>query len=100
MRGRALLLSLSVAAAGCAARQKPPVLRAQLRTIVEPPTAVVQVDERFVGAARVLDQRPARLQEGAHRITIEAPGYFPHDLELQLPAGVTKLEVKLRPIPQ
>jgi len=52
-----------------------------------------------VGAARVLQKQPAALTPGKHRITIEAPNYFPHDLELDLPVGVTSLEIKLRPVP-
>lgn len=96
---RALALLIGLLLASCGARQTPPPRVAELRTLVEPSTARVQVDEQFVGAARVLAQRPARLSLGRHRITIEAPGYFPHDLELDLAAGVTKVEVKLRAIP-
>lgn len=86
-----------LAACGGTQRPKPPV--AELRTLVEPPTARVQVDEQFVGAARVLAQRPAGLKPGVHRLTVEAPGYFPHDMELDLKPGVTKVELKLRPVP-
>jgi hypothetical protein len=97
---RALLVALSLlACSACGATQKPKQPVAQLRTLVEPATARVEVDEQFVGAARVLAQRPARLSVGRHRVTIEAPGYFPHDLELDLAVGVTKVEVKLRAIP-
>ena len=98
MRALGLLIGLLLAGS-CGARQPPRPAVAELRTLVEPPTARVQVDEQFVGAARVLAQRPARLSLGRHRVTIEAPGYFPHDLELDLAAGVTKLEVELRAIP-
>jgi len=94
-----VLVALSLAAA-CAAKQPAAKPAAELRTVVEPANAQVQVDEQFVGAARVLAERPARLSLGKHRITIEAAGYFPHDLELDLPRGVTKVEVKLRPIPR
>jgi hypothetical protein len=100
LRTFVLALPLALSIVGCGAAQRPELPRAQLRTVVEPPEAAVQVDERFVGAARVLDKRPARLPEGKHRVTIEAPGYFPHDLEVALPAGVTTLEVKLRAIPR
>jgi hypothetical protein len=97
VRGSALGLCLLAA---CAATQRPKPSVAELRTLVEPPTARVQVDERFVGAARVLAQRPAKLKPGVHRLTVEAPGHFPHDMELDLQPGVTKVELKLRPIPE
>jgi hypothetical protein len=70
-----------------------------LRVVAVPETAVVQVDEQFVGAARVLARQPARLTPGKRRVTIEAPGYFPHDLEIELAPGVTSIEIKLRPVP-
>jgi hypothetical protein len=100
LRALTLLLAVLCLVPACAGRQQPDPKRAQLRTLIEPATATVQVDEQFVGAARVLAKRPARFHEGKHRVTIEAPGYFPHDLELELAAGVTKLEVKLRPVPR
>lgn len=89
-------LSLAAGCASAPATRKQP---AELRTVVEPETARVQVDERFVGAARVLARHPARLTPGTHRITVEAPGHFPHDMQLELPPGETKLELQLRPIP-
>ena len=84
---------------GCGGAQHPKGPPATLRTVVEPPTATVYVDERFVGAARVLDRNPAALSPGAHRVTIEAPGYFPHDLEVMLAPGVTRVDAKLRRVP-
>ena len=83
----------------CAGQHKPKGAPAELRVIAEPSSASVQVNERFVGAARVLEKRPAKLSQGPKRVTVEAPGYFPHDLELNLPAGVTTVNIKLRPVP-
>jgi hypothetical protein len=93
-----VLLALSGVACGGAQPAKPPKPTA-LRVIAVPETARVSVDEQFVGAARVLAVRPKPLGEGAHRVTVEAQGYFPHDLEVTLQPGVTTIEVKLRPIP-
>lgn len=72
---------------------------AQLRVIAEPPEARIYVDERFVATGRALAQRPRAFEAGSHRLTIEAPGFFPHDLEVALKPGVTTLRVTLRPIP-
>jgi hypothetical protein len=91
---------LSVVLAACAATHKPKTRQAELRAVVEPSNALVQVDETFVGAARVLEKRPAQLSPGKHRVTVDAAGYFPHDVELDLAPGVTTLTLKLRAIPR
>ena len=92
--------SLCGALIACGGAHKPKGRPAELRALVEPPTAIVQVDETFVGSARVLDKRPAQLTPGKHRVTVDAPGYFPHDVELDLAPGVTTLQLKLRAIPK
>jgi hypothetical protein len=84
---------------GCAGSQKPKGPPAQLRVVAEPEFAIVQVNERFVGSARLLDKKPANLQPGLKHITVEAPGYFPHDFDADLPVGVTTVKIKLRPVP-
>ncbi|MFT3922893.1 MAG: PEGA domain-containing protein [Myxococcales bacterium] len=101
MRAGFTMLSLAglLWAAACGGAQHPREKPAQLRIVAEPATASVQVDEHFVGAARVLAKQPATVTPGKHRVTVEAPNYFPHDLELELPAGVTSVEIKLRPVP-
>lgn len=99
MLARPPILFLSLALLGCAGAQRPRARPAQLRTLVEPSTATVQIDEHFAGAARVLAVRPASVKPGKHRITVEAPGYFPHDAEVELAPGVTTVDLKLRPVP-
>jgi hypothetical protein len=93
-------LALSAALLACGGAHKAKGKPAELRAVVEPSTAIVQVDEKFVGSARVLDKRPASLPPGRHRVTVEAPGYFPHDVEVDLVPGVTTLNLKLRAIPR
>jgi hypothetical protein len=96
---RALLAALLLVAA-CAGSQRPAEPSAELRVVAEPDAAIVQVNEQFVGSARVLSKRPARFSPGKKRVTVEAPGYFPHDLEVDLTKGVTTINIKLRPIPK
>ncbi len=91
----ALLWSL-VAACGPVAVVETP---ARLEVIAEPETARVFVDERFLASARVLAVRPRELPTGAHHLTITAPGYFPHDIEVNLPSGTTTIRIALRPVP-
>jgi hypothetical protein len=95
----ASVLSLTVlATAGCSVEvnRRP---AARLRVIAEPPDATVYANERFAGNAKVLAVRPKELGEGEHRVTITAPGHFPHDLVVKLVPGTTTLRIKLRPIP-
>ncbi len=100
---RWLLVTLAVvgglaAAGGCGAVGPAPT-RALLQVETVPPGAAVYVDERFAGTGRSLGRQPVRLRPGRHLVTIEASGYFPHDLEVDLPPGLTRLRVALRPVP-
>ena len=93
-------LSLCLAiASGCGASAPTTAARAQVRFELEPDTARVYTEDRFVGSARVLATRPAEFRSGPRQLTITADGYFPHDLEVDLPAGTTTIRVSLRPVP-
>jgi hypothetical protein len=65
----------------------------------EPRTTTVYDDDRFLGSARLLAEQPKRLEPGVKYLSFKAPGYFPHDLRVELPPGETTIEVELRPIP-
>lgn len=96
MRAVAAVLALSAIACGGARVAPEPAL---LRVIAEPETAAVYVDDRFVGSARVLRLRPEALRPGVHFVTLQAPGHFPHDVEVSLPEGETTVRVRLRAVP-
>lgn len=99
---RASLAALAIllsAASGCGGGPSAGGGRARVRFVLEPESARVYSDERFVGSARVLAARPVELRSGVRRFTITADGYFPHDLELDLPPGTTTVELRLRPVP-
>lgn len=97
--GASLALAVLVGVgAGCGGAPHAPA-RAQVRFLIEPESARVYADDRFVGSARVLAVRPAPFRAGPRRFTITADGYFPHDLEVDLPPGETTIRVRLRPIP-
>jgi hypothetical protein len=72
---------------------------AELRVIARPENARIYLDDRFVATARVLARRPETVRTGVHYMTVTADGYFPHDVELELPSGVTTVEISLRPVP-
>ena len=97
MRLRAIALALGLSALACGGEPRP--TPAGLEVVADPVDARVYVDGRFVASARVLAHRAHRLPAGVHQITITAPGYFPHDIETELPPGVSKIEISLRPVP-
>lgn len=95
-RGLAVLV---LGISGCISAAPPRGRLAELRVVAEPDSAVVYFNGRFVGTARNLAKVPAAVRPGTIYATIKAPGYFPHDLKLDLPKGETQVKIKLRPIP-
>jgi hypothetical protein len=96
---RQLLLALAAfAAVGCM-RAAPEAKMAYLKVDAQPPATTVYVSDRFIGSARLLEKQPKALMPGVKYVTFKAPGYFPHDLRLELPKGETVVRIKLRPIP-
>lgn len=97
-----LAIGIALAAAGAAGctvelnRRPPP---AKLRVLAVPDDAAVYLNEQFVGSARVLAAKPETLPEGTYRMTVTAPGYFPHDLMVKLTPGTTTVRIELRKIP-
>ena len=67
-----------------------------------PKAATVTIDDRFVGSLAIVAARGVALPPGAHRVTVEAPGYFPFDklIEANEGAGPVRLDVKLVPLPE
>ncbi|MEZ4337496.1 MAG: hypothetical protein R3B82_12820 [Sandaracinaceae bacterium] len=96
-----LVVSLLVAPLGVAGCGGAPVARepARVRFLIEPTNARVYVEDRFVGAAALLRRRPESFSPGPRHFTITAPGHFPHDVEVDLPSGLTTINLRLRPVP-
>lgn len=94
-----VLFALLVSALGCGA-VKVPDEPARAHFLIEPENARVVFDGRFVGSARILRVNTVRSVPGTHAVSIEAPGHFPHDLEIKLVPGTTTVRVKLRAVPE
>jgi hypothetical protein len=93
-----LQLLAAIAASGCI--KAPPAPRvAYLKVVAEPRQTTVYSNDRFLGSAHLLQKQPKALPPGVKYLTFKAPGYFPHDLQIKLPAGETTVKVKLRAIP-
>jgi hypothetical protein len=99
MRTAGLLLALLVCAAGCAKKSVIAPEPARLKVLATPANASVYVDGHYFGRATVLCVEPKALAPGRHLMTIQADDHFPHDMELDLPPGLTTLTIDLRPIP-
>jgi hypothetical protein len=99
MRRALLVLALGLGLPACypaPVRQEAP----RIRFVIEPSTARVYQEDRFLGSARLLAQRPHRFDSpGVRFFTITAEGYFPHDVEIHVPRGLTTVRLALRPVP-
>ena len=91
-----LLVGGAIAGCGGAPQARQP---AEVRFILDPPQARVYVEDRFVGAGRLLARRPRSFPPGVRHFTITADGYFPHDVEVNLPSGLTTIRLSLRQVP-
>jgi hypothetical protein len=97
---RSAALVLALAACACAKNGTVAAEPARLKVIATPPSASVYIDGHYFGRATVLSVEPKALVPGVHLMTVQAEAHFPHDMELDLPAGETTITVELRPIPQ
>ncbi len=91
----ALLLAAACGGANVAPRT------VSLRMAGTPPDARVTVDDQIVGTLDVVAARGVALPPGKHRVSVEAPGYFPYDTLVEAKEGekFVKIEAKLVPIP-
>lgn len=96
---RTIALLLALIALGCAKKNTVAPEPARLKIIASPPNASVYIDGHYFGRATVLSEEPKALAPGVHLMTVQAEDHFPHDMELNLPPGVTTVTIELRPIP-
>ena len=96
---RAAALVLALVALGCAKKGTVASEPARLKVVTTPPNASVYIDGHYFGRVTVLSQEPKALAPGVHLMTIQADDHFPHDMELDLPRGLTTINIALRPVP-
>ena len=72
-----------------------------MRMVGSPPNATVTIDDIFVGPLDFVSARGVALPPGAHRVSVEAPGYLPWDrmIEAKEGAGPIRLDVRLVAVP-
>jgi hypothetical protein len=96
---RAVAVALALIAMSCAKPGTVAPEPARLKVIATPADASVYIDGHYFGRATVLSQEPKALAPGVHLMTVTADDHFPHDMELDLPPGVTTLTIELRQVP-
>jgi hypothetical protein len=65
-----------------------------------PADATVTIDDRYVGPIAVVAALGVALPVGSHRISVEAPGYFPWDRVVEAKDAPVALSVALTPLPE
>lgn len=93
--------ALGVALSGCATMG----VRSAVDLTVEveeetPGSALVYIDEQYIGTLRAVEVRGLRLPEGEHRISIEKTGYFPYDTVVVSDLKPIHLKVRLLRLPE
>lgn len=72
-----------------------------LRMTGSPSDARVTVDDQIVGTLDMVKARGVALPPGTHRVSVEAPGYFPFDTIVEAKDGEKSvvLDAKLTRVP-
>ena len=63
--------------------------------------AVVTIDDQIVGPVKLVEKRGVALPPGRHRLSVEKPGYFPHDQLIQVKEGdpPIQINIEMEPVP-
>ncbi len=88
-------------AASCGAPGNGAAQVIQLRMTGAPNDARVTVDDQIVGTLDMVEARGVSLPVGSHRVSVEAPGYFPFDSIVEAKEGEKSvvLDAKLTRVP-
>ena len=72
-----------------------------LRMTGAPADARVTVDDQIVGSLDMVQARGVALPPGTHRVSVEAPGFFPYDVLVEAKEGekFVRVEAKLVHVP-
>lgn len=88
-------------AAGCEPARAPAQPTVSLRIRGAPLNATVIVDEEALGSLEFVAAHGVALPPGVHFVTVQAPGYFPWDRQVEAKPGSSPiaLEVALTKVP-
>jgi hypothetical protein len=93
--------SFSVTLGACTPAASPSRPTISLRLRGGPPDATVVVDEETLGTFDYVAAHGVALPPGVHHVTVQEPGYFPWDREVEAKLGMPpiQLEVVLSAVP-
>lgn len=76
--------------------------RSKLTLSGTPPEAAVLIDEQPIGTLAMVQKLGVALPPGQHRLTVQADGYFPADLLVDVDAhgGVIRRSIQLTALPE
>lgn len=94
-------IAIAMLVASCTPAAAPSRSTISLRLSGSPADATVVVDEENIGTLDYVAAHGVALPPGVHHVTVEAPGYFPWDREVQATLGMPpiRLEVVLSAVP-
>jgi hypothetical protein len=97
-----LVLAVAALALAACGPAVPVAKTVSLRMVGTPPDARVTIDDQIVGPLSVVAAHGVALPPGAHRVTVEAPGYFPSDqvVEAKPGQGPIQLQITLLAVPE
>jgi hypothetical protein len=98
-KGAAAPLVVAWVLAACVPAASPGGPTVSLRMQGTPREASVTIDDEYVGPLEVVAVRGVALPLGKHRVTVEAPGYFPRDTIVEASSSPIRLDVRLVPVP-
>jgi hypothetical protein len=91
----AALLGLGLVTAAVSCRPAHAPRTVSMRMVGAPPNATVTIDDQYVGTLEVVSARGVALPPGAHRVSVEAPGYFPWDRIVEAKEGSPPVRVEV-----
>ena len=95
-----ILLALIAQLGGCATMGLRSAVDFSVKVAPETPgSALVYIDDQYIGTLAAVAARGLRLPEGEHRVTIEKTGYFPFDAIVESRLKPISLDVKLLRLP-
>jgi hypothetical protein len=95
-----VVLLACLGASGCVSYGLRPAVSMKVEFAPDAPkSALVYIDEQYIGTLAYVAKRGVRLPEGEHRITVEKAGYFPYDALVVSDREPIHLRVSLQKIP-
>lgn len=94
------VVALLCAAAACSSHK--PVAKIPTGKIlldVGPGHAHITIDEKLQGTASMYEKKPMKIPRGKHRLKLQADGYFPEYVEIEVTDSMKKIAIEMKKMP-